>query len=81
MVEHLPGDLHTVTHGAQDVDDGASYRALAAARLADQAQRFAFDQIEAHSVDRLHLGNLTQEDPAEDGKADPQIFDFENLLH
>jgi hypothetical protein len=81
VVENLSRDLHTVIHGMEDVDDGASDRALAAARLADQTQGLAFEEIEAHSVDRLHLGNLTQKDPAENGKADPQIFDLENLLH
>ena len=81
MIQDLARDLHAVAHRAQDVDDGAPDRRLAAAGLADQAERLSLLQRERHAVDGVHLARLAQQQPAEHGEPDVQVLNFEDGRH
>ena len=56
--------------------DAAPRRALAAARFADNAERFAGGQIEAHAVDRMNLLDRAAEPAALDREALDEIADL-----
>jgi len=58
-------------------DDGAAERRLAATALADEAERFARRDAEAHVVHRLHEFADAAEHPVLHGKMHLQVFDFE----
>ena len=81
VIENLAVDLDAVAHRAQDVDDRAPDRRLAAARLADQAERFALIQHERHAVDGVHFTRPAQQQAAEDGEPDVQVLNFEDGRH
>ena len=78
MVENLARDLDAVAHRAQDVDDRAADRRLAAAGLADQAERLALIQRERHAVDGAHLARPAQQHAAEHREPDVQVLNFED---
>src|SRR5690606_35040735 len=68
------GRRHQLQEAARD-------RALAAARLADQAQRLALADGEADAVDRLHLADRAPEhDPPGDRKVLLQVADLDQDL-
>src|SRR4029077_7092129 len=58
------------------------HRRLAAARLADHAERLALLEREVHAVDGLDLGDLFLEDQAaRDGEVLLEVLDGEQLAH
>src|SRR5205814_5110683 len=64
----------------EQADDAAGERRLAAAGLADDAERLAFAQREADAVDRLDRRDLAlEDDPSRDGKVLPDVLDDEQL--
>src|SRR5450759_436801 len=75
LVEHAAGG------GPDELQDSAPGGALAAAALADQAQRLAAADLEVDAVDRVHGSHLVLEDDAAgDGEVDPEVFDRDQGL-
>jgi len=72
-------DLDSVTHGPQDVHDGAAHRTLAATGLAHQPQRLALIEFEADAVNRLDFGDLAREDTSGYRKANAQVLDWSKV--
>ena len=60
-------------------DDGAAQRRLAATAFADEAERFARRDAEAHAVHRLHGLADAAEHPVLHRKMHFQVFDFEQV--
>src|SRR5262249_55525660 len=77
VIQDLPADLHAVAHRAQDVDDRAPHRRLAAARLADQAERLSAMQLERHALDGVHFADATEQHAAADGEPHVELLDVE----
>ena len=63
------------------LQDRAAKRRLAAARLADQAERLAEFERKAHAVDRLHLGDDPAQETAPHGEVLLQVPDFKQGGH
>ena len=61
----------------QQLEHGASDRGLAAARLADEAQRLAAPDVERHPVHRPHLAGDPREDALSDREELPQPADLQ----
>ena len=80
VVYNASRNLDSVDHGAKNVDDRSSHRALAASRFANQTQRFALFQPETHAVHGFYFGDLTREHTSHNGEAHTQILNVENLL-
>src|SRR5205085_6668288 len=57
--------------------DAATGRALSAARLADEAERLAGDEIEADTAHRVHALDLATEPAAGDREALDELLDLE----
>ncbi len=72
-------NFDAIYHLAKNIYNRAAHRALAAPRLANQAERFALFELEAYAVHRFHFRDLAREYAAHDGKAHAQILDFQNL--
>ena len=65
----------------EQLHDAAGERRLAAARLADDAERLARLESEADAVDRLHRGDLLlEDDPARDREVLLDVVDDEELV-
>ena len=74
-VEHAPG------RRADELQDGAARRALAAAALADQPERLALLDLEVDAVDRVDGAHLALEDDAAgDREVDAQVLDRDQGL-
>src|SRR5450759_896554 len=75
LVEHAAGG------GPDELQDSAPGGALAAAALADQAERLAAADLEVDAVDRVHGAHLVLEDDAAgDGEVDPEVLDRDQGL-
>ena len=62
-----------------ELEDGPSDRRLAAAGLADQAERLATADAERHVVDRSHPADPALEDPLAHRELHPQVLDREQV--
>src|SRR4051812_44525549 len=61
--------------------DEAGRRRLAAAGLADDAERLALDDVEAHAVDGLHGADLlAEDDPLRQGEVLDEVADLDQLV-
>src|SRR5437773_10357634 len=81
VIQDLSGDLHAITHCAENVDDCPSNGGLAASGFSDQTQRLAFVKFETNAINRPHLGNLAREHAAGNRKSHGQILNFEKFFH
>ena len=64
--------------GIEQPHDAARERGLAAAGLADDAERLAFVQRQRDAVDRLHRSDLLlEDDPASNGEVLLDVLDDE----
>src|SRR4029077_3172494 len=80
VIEDAAADLHAIAHRAQDVDDRAPDRRLAAAGLADEAKRLAAVQLEGDALDRLDLADAAQHHAAKHRKLDDEVLNVEQNL-
>src|SRR5207245_6637001 len=80
VVKDPAADLHAITHCAEDVDDRAADRRLAAPGLADKAKRFSAMQLERNALDRVDLADAAQQDSAEHGELDDELLDVEKSV-
>ena len=81
FVMSRPSKMILPPGGIEQAHDAARHRRLAAARLADDAERLAAVDGEGDAVHRLHGGDLLlEDDPAGDREVLLQVLDDEQLF-
>src|SRR5690606_27205679 len=63
-----------------EAEDSACRRRLAGAAFADDLQRIAGNEIEVHTVDRVHRAGGAREEPARRREANNEIVDLDDGL-
>jgi hypothetical protein len=77
----VAAEADRAARGLEQLHDAARHRRLAAAGLADDAERLALAQREGDAVDGLHRGDfLLEDDPAGDGEVLLEVLDDEELV-